>query len=95
MKYGVDYRNFRTAIHGILIFDDEDVALEAYKALRAIEEDEDVDYDFYDEEITRVAEQSVDNIEEIHYNKIQPIMNDIYDDEDVEIVNLVAVDLYL
>lgn len=95
MKFGVNYRNFRTAIHGILIFNERKEAEEAYEALEYISVGEDIDDDFYDEEITRVAGESVDNIEEIDFRKITLRMGDIYDDEDVEIVNNVSVDLML
>jgi len=94
MKYGVNYRNFRTAIHGILIFDEREDAENAYESLDYIENNE-VDDDFYDEEITRVAGDSVDNIEEVDYRKITSKMSDIYDEEIVEIVNNTAVDLML
>lgn len=95
MKFGVNYRNFRTAIHGILIFNKREDAEEAYEALEYISTNDGIDDDFYDEEITRVAGESVDNIEEIDYRKITLRMSDIYDDEDVEIVNNVSVDLML
>lgn len=81
-KYGIDFRNMHNAIHGLIIFDNEQEALTCAKQLDETE----------DGEILEFYEYS-DFIEEIDYRHIENTENGKYYD-DIKIVNNITIDLY-
>jgi hypothetical protein len=81
-KYAVDFRNMHNAIHGLIIFDNEQEALTCAKHLNETEDGEFLE--FYD---------YVDFIEEINYRNIKDTEHGKFYD-DIKIVNNICVDLY-
>lgn len=95
--YGIDYRNMHNAIHGILVFSDNDDAKQCYDDLKQAEYVE--DQSEYDVILEQVFDFAIDNVEEINYRDFRDVAGEeiypLYDDEFIIIVNNVAVDLYL
>jgi len=81
-KYGINFRNMHTAIHGIIIFDNVDEAIACAKQLDETKDGETLEYFDYS-----------DFIEEIDYRDIENTENgEFYND--IRIVNNVSIDLY-
>lgn len=72
MKYAIDYRSMHTGIHGLIIFNDIDLADEAYGVLKN-EEEEDVE-SVYDYVFNILAYNVVD---EINCRDIKEYMEDV------------------
>lgn len=80
--FGVDIRNMHTGIHALVIFDDEEKAVECEKALDETTSGECLDYMPY-----------VEFIEEIDYHDFESTPKGKFYD-DIKIVNINAVDVY-
>lgn len=94
MLYGVDYRDFHTALHGILVFEQEGEADEAYRILKYYAE-----YDWeYPEDyvlsVNEVFDRAYDVIKEIDYRNLDDIARSYFNGRDVKIVNNVFVDVF-
>ena len=81
-KYGVNFRNMHTAIHGIIVFNDVDEAIRCAKQLEETESGETLEYFDYS-----------DFIEEINYRDIETTEDGTFYD-DIKIVNDVFIDVY-
>lgn len=96
--YGVNYRNFHTAVHGIFWTPDEMLARTvAIICYRLDDPVDDQQYeDSWNELESYLASNELFHIEEINYRDITKD-NKYYcnDDQYIEIVNAVAVDLFL
>lgn len=87
-EYGINYRNMRTAIHGLIVFDNEQKAINAYNQLKNLENcTNDIDYEIILEEVLSMSNYIID---EIDYRDISDDL--VYDN--IKIINLNSVDLY-
>ena len=97
-KFGIEYRNMHTALHGIIVFDDEGTAKACSEIFDALE-------DGHDDEpaINEAFKAATDHYEEIDFRDIEDISlanGDFwryYDDDahGVLLVNDIAYDLYI
>lgn len=98
MLYGVDYRSFHSAVHGVILFAEMEQAIEAHQILKAVESGtikDRIECEMLTNEAFGKAYAVVD---EIDYRSIQPSMEDLsfnvnhngfvsVESDDVQIVN--------
>lgn len=97
MLYGIDYRDYHTAIHGIIIFAKEKTAEEYLDTLKSVQDLYDcakIPYEEYVGAVERVFEKAHAVIDEIDYREINPDMPKLYEGKNVRIINNFAVDIY-
>lgn len=68
--YAVEYRNFRTAVHGLFVYDDRDYAEFIDRQFNDADDEVDLDADPILADAVFCEDVLVEHVEEIHYNDV-------------------------
>lgn len=97
MRYGISYIDSNTTIPGLIIFDEKQDALLYYNKLKDLNtsyKEDWIDYNTYLRILKDIFNVAYDVVNLIPYRDISKIAKELYEDEEVEVVNSHFIEIY-